>query len=294
MRHGRWSHWIGAGLLSFWLLFSMLGALSAVSLWSPSPAIAQAGDAAAEKAAKAPDKTSKATEKPAEKAANKVSDKAVPVKTAEATESLLHWLGRTLGLRYCVVFLFLTINLAALFVMNTLAVRRDNVVPPALIRTVDSHLSDNRYQDACAMIKVDPSLLGQVLAAGVAQLPSGYDAAVAVMQEVGEHETMKMQQRLGYVALIAQLAPMFGLLGTVDGMVMAFDVIARRDVTPRPSELAVGIGTALVATIVGLWIAIPAIAFYHIVRNRMNRLISEVGILSENLMKRLAAASKRT
>lgn len=276
MRHGRWSQWIGAGLLSFWLLFLMLGVLGAVSQGSPSLAVAQAKESAADKPA------------------DKTADKATPIKTAETPESLLRWLGRTLGLRYCVIFLFLTINLVALFVMNALAVWRDNVVPPALIHAVERHLSENRYQDACALIKADPSLLGQVLAAGVAQLPSGYDAAVAVMQEVGEHETMKMQQRLGYVALIAQLAPMFGLLGTVDGMVMAFNVIARKDVTPKPSELALGIGTALVATIVGLWIAIPAIAFYHIVRNRMNRLISEVGILSENLVKRLAAASRKT
>jgi biopolymer transport protein ExbB len=59
-------------------------------------------------------------------------------------------------------------------------------------------------------------------------------------------------------------------------------------VTPKPSELAQGIGTALVTTVVGLWIAIPCIAFYHIVRNRLTRLVGEVGVVSGNLMKRFA------
>ena len=96
-----------------------------------------------------------------------------------------------------------------------------------------------------------------MLAAGMSKLSDGYDAAMEAMQEVGEEQNMKLEQRNGYIALIAQIGPMFGLLGTVDGMVMAFDVIARSNVTPKPSELAQGIGTALVTTVVGLWIAIP-------------------------------------
>ncbi len=100
-----------------------------------------------------------------------------------------------------------------------------------------------------------------------------------------------MEQRNGYIALIAQIGPMFGLLGTVDGMVMAFDVIAHTPTTPKPSELAVGIGTALVTTIVGLWIAIPLMIFYHVVHNRLSRLVIEVGVVSGNLMKRFDTVS---
>src|SRR3989304_3326968 len=97
---------------------------------------------------------------------------------------------------------------------------------------------------------------------------------------------MKLEHRNGYIALIAQIGPMFGLLGTVDGMVMAFDVIAQSNVTPKPSELAQGIGTALVTTVVGLGTALPSIAFYHIIRNRLTKLVAEVGTVSGNLMKR--------
>jgi biopolymer transport protein ExbB len=79
---------------------------------------------------------------------------------------------------------------------------------------------------------------------------------------------------------------MFGLLGTVDGMVQAFEVIARSTVSPKPADLAEGIATALVTTLVGLWLAIPAICAFNILRNRFARLVLEVGIVSENLMSR--------
>jgi biopolymer transport protein ExbB len=79
---------------------------------------------------------------------------------------------------------------------------------------------------------------------------------------------------------------MFGLLGTVDGMVKAFSVIAHSTVSPKPYELAAGVMTALVTTLVGLWLAIPAILAFNILRNRIQRLVLEVGIVSENLMSR--------
>jgi biopolymer transport protein ExbB len=79
---------------------------------------------------------------------------------------------------------------------------------------------------------------------------------------------------------------MVGLFGTVDGMIRSFSVIANSASTPKASELATGISTALFTTLVGLAIAIPAIAAYNILRNRIARLVLEVGILSEGLMSR--------
>jgi biopolymer transport protein ExbB len=209
---------------------------------------------------------------------------------APERESMLSWLYKSLGLRYVIVFLFLTFNLVALFVMNILAVRRENIIPSALLQMFEDHLNNKRYQEAYELVKADESFLGRVLAAGMAQLSGGYDAAVAAMQEAGEEENMKLEHRLGYVALIGQISPMFGLLGTVDGMIIAFNKIAQSTTTPKPSELAQGISMALVTTLIGLIIAIPSIAYYQIVRNRLNRLVNEVGMISGELMKRFAPA----
>jgi biopolymer transport protein ExbB len=208
---------------------------------------------------------------------------------AAGSESLLVWLYRSLGPRYVVIFLFLSFTLVALFVMNLLAIRRENIIPAGLVQGFETNLNEKRYQEAYELAKNDDSMLGQVLSAGLANLGTGYDKAMGAMQEIGEEETMKLEQRLGYVALIGQIGPMFGLLGTVDGMVAAFDVIAKSSVTPKPSELAAGIGTALVTTVLGLWVAIPSIAYYTVMRNRMQKLLLEVGVVSENLMTRFSS-----
>ncbi len=209
-----------------------------------------------------------------------------PAAAAQPEVSYLTWFYRALGLFYSTVFLALSFALVGLFVMNLLAARRATVVPAELIESFDAHLKEKKYQEAYDLAKADESFLGHVLAAGLAKLSTGYEQAIEAMQEVGEEENMKLEHRLSYIALIGTISPMVGLLGTVDGMVASFTVIANSSVTPKPSELAQGISTALVTTLVGLWLAIPAIGAYHILRNRVARLVLDVGIQSEGLMSR--------
>ncbi|MCI0333769.1 MAG: MotA/TolQ/ExbB proton channel family protein [Planctomycetes bacterium] len=227
-----------------------------------------------------------------EEAAPAESD--VPAENDDATattpiappQSYLGWLTESLGWLYSVIFLLLSFALVAVFVMNVLTARRENILPSQLIEGFEAHLNAKKYQEAYELAKNDESFLGKVLSAGLARISSGYPQAIEAMQEVGEEENMRLEHRLSYLALIGTISPMFGLLGTVDGMVQAFDVIAHSTVTPKPAELADGIATALVTTLVGLWLAIPAIAAFNILRNRMARLVLEVGIVSENLMSR--------
>ncbi len=190
------------------------------------------------------------------------------------------------GLFYTVVFLGLSFTLVALFVMNMLTARRDSVCPAGLVEGFEAHLNEKRYQEAYEMAKADDSFLGHVLSAGLAKLSAGYSQAIEAMQEVGEEENMKLEHRLGYMALIGTISPMVGLFGTVDGMIRSFSVIATSSSTPKASDLAAGISTALFTTLVGLAIAIPALAAYNILKNRVARLVLEVGIYSENLMSR--------
>jgi biopolymer transport protein ExbB len=198
----------------------------------------------------------------------------------------LGWLYESLGLLYSVIFLALSFSLVALFVMNVLLARRENMLPSDLIDNFGSLLNSKKYQEAYELAKNDESFLGRVLSAGLARVSSGYEKAIEAMQEVGEEENMRLEHRLSYLALIGTVAPMFGLLGTVDGMVQAFEVIRDSTTSPKPNELAAGIATALVTTLVGLWLAIPAIMAFNILRNRIGRLVLEVGIVSENLMSR--------
>ncbi len=206
--------------------------------------------------------------------------------------NVLSWMIEALGIGYCIIFLALSFTLVALFVMNLLTARRDNVVPIHLVEGFEAHLNEKRYQEAYEMAKADESFLGQVLSAGLGKLSAGYSQAIEAMQEVGEEENMKLEHKLSYMALIGTVSPMLGLFGTVHGMIQSFRVIALSDATPKAQELADGISKALWTTLVGLAIAIPAIAAYNILRNRVARLVLEVGILSEGLMNRFQTVGK--
>jgi biopolymer transport protein ExbB len=206
--------------------------------------------------------------------------------TSGDDETALEWFFKALGWRYTIAFFVISFCLVALIVMNVLAARRDAVVPIDLVEGFEAHLNEKRYQEAYDMAKGDESFLGHVLAAGLAKLSVGYPQAIEAMQEVGEEETMKLEHRLSWVSLIGAVSPMVGLLGTVDGMCQAFIEIANTPITPDPQSLARKISTALVTTLVGLMLAIPAVVVYGWLRNRMQRLALEVGVLGEQLMSR--------
>ncbi|QGJ69799.1 Biopolymer transport protein ExbB [Planctomycetales bacterium 10988] len=201
-------------------------------------------------------------------------------------QSVLAWVMEAMGITYSAIFLALSFVLVALFVMNLLSARRENILPLHLVEGFEAHVKEKRYQDAYELAKSDDSFLGRVLSAGLARLSSGYSHAIEGMQEVGEEENMKLEHRLSYMALIGTISPMIGLFGTVHGMISSFQTIATSGATPKAEDLAKGISTALFTTLVGLAVAIPAIAAYNILKNRVARLVLEVGIMSESLMSR--------
>ncbi len=253
----------------------LMAALTFVTATVPSVSIAQDDGAAPAPGEPAP--------APAPAAA------APPANNDEApapSQSVLGWMWKALGPMYMIIFLGLSFTFVALFVMNLLTARRENVCPSSLIEGFEAHLDEKQYQEAYELAKSDESFLGQVLSAGLAKLSAGYPQAIESMQEVGEEENMKLEHRLSYMALIGTLSPMVGLFGTVDGMIRSFQTIATGGSTPKASDLASGISTALFTTLVGLAIAIPAIAAYNILRNRIQRLVLEVGHSSEDLMGR--------
>jgi biopolymer transport protein ExbB len=220
---------------------------------------------------------------------------AAPAAGAPATGpnrvNLLQWVYQALGLTYILVFMILSFTLGAFFVMNFLSSRRGTICPPQLAEQFEQQLDAKQYQEAYETAKADESFLGQVLAAGMARLQSGYAKSLEAMQEVGEDEAMKLEHRLSYMDLIARIAPMVGLFGTVDGMIRAFQKISESGGTPDPTRLAMDIATALVTTLLGLAIAIPAMVAYTVLRNHVHRLVLEVGMTAQELMNRFESVS---
>jgi biopolymer transport protein ExbB len=210
---------------------------------------------------------------------------------AAPKESYLAWAIRASGI--CgLLILICSFILVAVAMMVILQVRRDNFLPAAFIEAFEQKLNAKDYQGAYEIARADDSFLARVLAAGMGRLARGYEEAVEGMQEVGEDENMAIDHKLSYIALIGSVTPMLGLLGTVLGMIASFQVIATSPTQPAPKDLADGIATALFTTMEGLIVAIPAIAIYGLLKNRVARLVLEVGIISEGLMGRFAGLSK--
>lgn len=274
MRQGFWSTWLGAMAASSALLVLAVGGVPVVSTMLAPPV-------QAEEAAEPADDELAPVEEPAEGQAS--SDQQPTLE-----KSFLVWFYEALGIFYSLVFLVISFSFVALLVMNVVGSRRESVIPSDLIDNFETHLNEKQFQEAYELAKNDDSFLGQVLSAGLAKLSAGYPQAIETMQEVGEEQAMRLEHRLSYIGLIGSISPMVGLLGTVHGMVDSFSVIANSPTTPKPSELAQGISTALVTTLVGLSIAIPAMLAFGLLRNRVARLVLEVGIVSEGLMSRFS------
>ena len=212
---------------------------------------------------------------------------------APQSKSFLTWMIEALGWFWLLVFALLSFVMVALIMMNILQVRREILLPAEFIEAFEQKLNARDFQGAYDTARSDESFVGRVLAAGMSRLNRGYVEAMEGMQEVGEDENMALEHRLSYLSLIGTVAPMLGLMGTVQGMIASFSTIAESAVSPKPSELAQGISTALFTTLIGLGIAVPAMVFYSILRNRIARYVLEVGMVSEGLMSRFSRVGNK-
>lgn len=215
-----------------------------------------------------------------------------PTLVARKSESFLWWMIRASGI-FGFLIAMVSFVMVAMIVMLLLQLRRDNYLPAVFIEDFERLLNEGNYQGAYEAAKSNDSFIGKVLANGMARVPRSYEDALQGMQEAGEEETLAMEQSIGYLSLIGSIAPMLGLLGTVQGMVASFQVIATSVVAPKPYQLADGIATALFTTLEGLVVAIPAIVCYSVFKNRLARFVMEAGFVSEELMKRFQGGTHR-
>jgi biopolymer transport protein ExbB/TolQ len=89
---------------------------------------------------------------------------------------------------------------------------------------------------------------------------------------------------------LGNVAPMMGLIGTVQGMIAAFDTMKRQAGAPKPAELAGDISLALVTTLLGLCVAIPMLAFHMFLKNRVVKIVLEAEAVATELMERFKAS----
>lgn len=169
---------------------------------------------------------------------------------------------------------------------RAIGLKRDNIVPPDVLAELERLFDEEEYEEAMAVCEGQPCFLTNVIAAGLPKIGTSYDNISDAMGEVGDFEATKLQQSISYINFIVTISPMLGLLGTVWGMIFAFQTIATSPTPPTPAQLAGGIQQALVTTCQGIFVAIMFAPVYFYYRNKVQRIILEVGAITEELMER--------
>jgi biopolymer transport protein ExbB len=214
-------------------------------------------------------------------------DAAAPTVTKPPTQSRITLWNMIMASGVCGIFILLESMIAvALVAEHFFSIRRARLIPAPLVHAVEQHLAGQRYDQAKQACLRDGSFIGIVVAAGLSQMGSmfGFFDMQSAMQEVSEREIAKLYRKLEYLSFIAATAPMLGLLGTVTGMISAFNEVAASEGAAKPAQLAGGIWEALMTTAEGLAVAIPVMFFVSFFRNRVDDYVAEAESVVERLM----------
>ncbi len=170
------------------------------------------------------------------------------------------------------VILAASLVAAAVFLARWWALREGVVAPRRLSIQVRDLVSRGEVPEAMTLCRMEESALARVYLSGLRQQGKARDVIKEFLQEVGRHEGRSLQRGLAVLDVVAVIAPLLGLLGTVWGMIDVFRAIEVHGVGDA-GALAGGIGTALYTTLAGLLVAIPVRVGHSILASRVDTLV---------------------
>jgi biopolymer transport protein ExbB len=188
-------------------------------------------------------------------------------------------------------------NIAAIAftVYGYMIVRESKMLVPHLVPGLQDALSGLRLDEATKICVGSPSMLTNTLQAGLQRISDGLldvGSLEKAMEEASVEETQAGLRMINYISISAQISPMLGLLGTVSGMIKAFEKIGR-GAMGKPELLANDIGEALITTAYGLIVGIPAMCFYFYLKSRYTANIVKMGRILGNFSHHLVTSSRR-
>ncbi|TVQ30587.1 MAG: MotA/TolQ/ExbB proton channel family protein [Phycisphaeraceae bacterium] len=228
----------------------------------------------------------------------------VLVTIAGASPAPLHTLGRqgvsvleimlaggTIGF----IIILLSVVAMALVVMHMLQIRESTLAPGESVDALHEFLARGDTEGAVRYCEDDDnnSFLTRVIGAGLLRCrrsPFGALELKGALEEAGQEQVARLYRSTDGLGLIAAIAPMLGLLGTVVGMVGAFDTLSAAEGFARPDQLAGDISKALVTTLMGLTLAIPCMAAFTYFRNRIDSLASSIAQQVDEMAAHLEGA----
>ncbi len=177
----------------------------------------------------------------------------------------------------------LSVAMVAMMIEHLLSIRRETLLPQMLAIDLQKQLTSGQLAQAEQTCRQRPCLLSAITLAGLQSLQYGYEAAEKAMEDTAQEFAARLARKVDYLSVIGAVAPMMGLTGTVWGMIQAFAEFAEK-ANPSPSDFAPSISEALVTTLFGLVVAIPAMSAHAWFRNRTDEFVAEAALLSERLV----------
>jgi biopolymer transport protein ExbB len=165
-----------------------------------------------------------------------------------------------------------------------LANKRQTVLPDELIKNIRRNIKKKQFQAAIDLATKDSSYVAKILVAAFLQAKFGFPSMMRSLEQTADELATARLRRIELLNVFGQVSPMIGLFGTVYGMILAFGAIVASGGSADPVALAGGIGTALTTTFWGLVVAIPALAGYAILRNKIDELTVEATITAEDIL----------
>jgi biopolymer transport protein ExbB len=198
-----------------------------------------------------------------------------PAKKSPLTFFQIVFSGGPLGIANMVVLIGLSLTAAFLVFDNLLVIRKRELIPDGLSDEVRRLLAENQQAAAVAACKEKPCFLSFVLLHGLSEADGGWSEIEKAMEDATAEQAARLFRRIEYLSVIGNIAPMVGLLGTVTGMLLAFKQVADTEGNAGAAQLADGIYQALVTTVVGLIIAIPALGAFALFRSWVDQFVAE-------------------
>ncbi|MBN2225126.1 MAG: MotA/TolQ/ExbB proton channel family protein [Deltaproteobacteria bacterium] len=170
------------------------------------------------------------------------------------------------------------------FLERLFYLRRKKNIPEDLLRDVEDLLKTDRVNDVLSLLRRDRSPMARIFLAAMKNYGKSRETIKVAVEEIGGQEAEYLNKYVVVLSVIAQVSPLLGLLGTVQGMIQVFNKVVSGSVAD-PSQMAGGISVALITTAGGLTVAIPALIGYHYLLGKANDLILDMQQYSIGLVE---------
>jgi len=173
----------------------------------------------------------------------------------------------------------------AVAIERFVALRRAAVSTREFMDTIRQVLRQGRAQDAIVVCNEAEGPLARIALAGLLKHDRTRADVARALEDAGKIEAPRLERYVGALGTCASVAPLLGLLGTVQGMITCFGAIQFKQGMVNPSDLAGGIGNALVTTAAGLVVAIPAMIAHNYFVARVDHTLVQLEINGSELLE---------